>query len=135
MKPRAKIIVFGFLLVFLLSANFAQAALINCGGRGVGESGQQPACDIPALIQTVKNLINILFSYAGLVAIVLVLIAGLRMIFAHGNEEQIASAKSNLSSALLGFVIILVSFVVINFVVALLTGGKLDLINAIKLAT
>lgn len=133
MKPKIKIILILVLLVLVTSPNFASAALINCGGYGAGESHSQGACDIPALIQSIKNIINFLFSYAGLIAIVLIVWAGFQMLLAGGNEERITAAKTSLNHAITGFVIILVSFVIVNFVIGVLTGFKLDLGNAIRL--
>jgi hypothetical protein len=65
----------------------------------------------------------------------MIVVAGFRMVFAAGNEEAIGAAKTNLSSAIIGFVLILFSFVIVNLVVGIVTGnlGVDAISNAFKL--
>lgn len=115
---------FGFL-------NFANAAFVNCGGYD--EDGtKMPECDIPTLILTINVIINFLLSWAWLISLVFIVWSGIQMTFSGGNEETLTKAKASLSNAVIGFIIIMIAFVLLNFVVGLLTGtGGLDA-NALK---
>ncbi|HTL39340.1 MAG TPA: hypothetical protein VL306_00805 [Methylomirabilota bacterium] len=121
MKSKNKIIFLSLLLGLLLVSNVAHAALINCGGRGA--TGQQPDCQIGDIIVSIKNIINFLLSWAWLISTFLIVVSGFKMVFAAGNEEAISSAKTSLSHAIIGFIIIMLSFLIVNFVIGLLTGG------------
>jgi hypothetical protein len=121
-SKKVRIIFFSFLLAILFFANVSQAALVTCGGHN-DDGTVQPACTIPDLIKTVLNIINFLLSWAWLVAVIFIVWAGWGMIGAGGNEEEVTKAKATLSNAIIGFFIIMASFVLVNWAVSLLTGN------------
>jgi len=120
MKPKIKIFI-SCLMLGLVLANFASAALVNCGGRG--ETGTQPECGIGDLFLTVIRIIDFLLSWAWLVTIIFIVWAGWGMVTAGGNEEKISIAKSILSNAIIGFFLVMIAFVLLNFIVSILTGS------------
>lgn len=69
------------------------------------------------------RIINIALALAGLVAVLFLIIGGFRYITAAGNEEAGASAKKIITQAIIGIVIIILSFVIVRVISnALLTG-------------
>lgn len=135
MKSKIKIIFLVFLVGLLLFANTPSVAqafqLINCGSSS--PAGNQTPCGIGDLLYTVRLLINFLLSVAWLVSILFIVVSGVRMILAQGNEESLTKAKASLSNAIIGFIIILTSFIILNLVVGFLTGGESGLTNAFDL--
>ena len=122
---KTKIAVFS--IIGLLVANFASAiALVNCKGTVASP------CDIPKLLETIRLVINFLLSWAWLISILFIVYSGIRMVLAGGNEERLSTAKTSLNHAIVGFVIILVSFILINTVIGILTGGG-NIIDAFRL--
>jgi len=116
-------IIFAICLLMLVFANFSQAALVNCGSYN--ENGtRQSDCTLGSLIDTVGLIINFLLSWAWLVSILFIVVSGIRMVLSGGNEERLSSAKASLSNAIIGFILILLSFVIINLVIGLFTGGS-----------
>lgn len=115
---KLKIKIFGLVFLNLVwVAGIANAqGLVNCA-NGANN------CQISDLIGTLRLIINSLLSWAGLVGILFIVVAGLRMMLAGGNEEMITQAKTTLTHAIVGFIIILTSFIILNFVIGLLTGG------------
>ncbi|MFH1111779.1 MAG: TrbC/VirB2 family protein, partial [Patescibacteria group bacterium] len=73
------------------------------------------------LIPAVANIINILLGFLGVIAIVIIIIAGFKWMTAAGNEEQISSAKKMLGAGIIGLVIILAAFAIASFVMSNLT--------------
>jgi len=119
MTPKTKQIIFmASILFFLLVGNFADAAIVNCGGT---KSNPNP-CTIPDLIKTVVAIINFLLSWAWLVSMLFIIWGGWQMATSNGNQEQIAAGKTIFSQAIIGFFIIMVSFILINVVISLLIG-------------
>lgn len=94
--------------------------LVKCGQHAAGSN----ECTISDLILTVANLINFLLSWAWLVAVLFIVWAGWTMINAGGNEEGITKGKAALSNAIIGFFLIMVSFVLLNFILSILTGDN-----------
>jgi hypothetical protein len=56
------------------------------------------------------------------------------MISAGGNEEEITKAKGTLSNAIIGFFLIMAAFVLINWIVSLLSGDGVPRIGALMQA-
>lgn len=120
MTPKTKKIIFlSTLAAFLLVGTFADAAIVNCGGT----SNHSNACTIGDLIDTVVAIINLLLSWAWLVSMLFIIWGGWQMVSSGGNDEQIAAGKTIFSQALIGFFLIMVSYVLINFVVSILSGS------------
>jgi len=105
----------------LAIAPIASAALVTCGGNNPEVSSK--ACELGDLIQTLRLIVNTLLSWAWLVCILFIVYAGIRMVTSRGNDEEVSNAKTILTNAILGFLVILLSFVLVNFLVGLLTGS------------
>ncbi len=106
--------------LFLFAANYAQADLVKCGGPG------ETPCTIPDLIKTVVAIINFLLSWAWLVSTLLIVWGGWGMVTAGGNAENIDGAKTTFKQAVIGFFLIMASYILINFVASILFGTGQD---------
>lgn len=112
-------------LALVLIPVFAQAALVNCGGTKANPN----QCTISGLIFLIIRLINLLFSFAGIVALALVFWGGWTMMTAGGNEEKIKAGKQTLTNAMVGLFLIMAAYVLIDFVIITLSGGKINFGN------
>ena len=68
---------------------------------------------IPAVFQ---NVVNGLLIFSGIVAVFMILYAGYKYISAGGDPKQADSARNTLTYAVIGLVIILISFFIVNFI-------------------
>ncbi len=136
LKQNHRIILASVMLAFLLFANVSSAAIVNCGGRDAN-GNPQADCTIGNLFQTIFRIINFLLSWAWLVATLVIVWAGWEMVNAGGNEEMVSKAKTSLTHGIIGFFLIMAAFVLINFVVSILTGSGVPragtLLDAFKL--
>ena len=73
---------------------------------------------LPAAIsqRVIKASLNILSAVAGVAAVVVVVISGLRLITANGDSSSVASARSGLIYALAGLVIVAVAQAIVHYV-------------------
>lgn len=62
-------------------------------------------------------VIQILMSFLGIVAIIIILIGGFRWMVSGGNEEKVAAAKALLLSGIIGLIIILAAYALASFIV------------------
>jgi len=76
--------------------------------------GEGEGADIIALL--IANFLKIAFSVAGLVLLVMLLWGGIAWMTAGGNKEQATKAQGRITSALIGFVIFMSVFAIINFI-------------------
>lgn len=75
------------------------------------------AC-IPIII---KNVITAALVFAGITALILIIYSGIKFISSRGDQNAIDSAKKTLTYAIIGLIVIFLSFFVVN-VLGQLTG-------------
>jgi len=66
--------------------------------------------------QNITTIINFALGLLGLVAVAFLIYAGVLMVTAGGNEEQVGKAKKIITYAVIGIVIILLSYTIVQFV-------------------
>jgi len=71
----------------------------------------------------ISKIINTIMLFLGIIAVVLVLVAGFKWMTAAGNEEQVSSAKKLLGQAAIGLVIILASWGIAQFILDTLVNA------------
>lgn len=94
-----------------------QAVEFNANtGTDIGLSDQP-------LENTVKNIINWVLGLLGLIAVIIIIYAGFLWLTAAGNEDRITTAKKTILGAVIGLVIILLSYAIVAFVLEGAQGG------------
>lgn len=73
--------------------------------------------------QLLSDIIKILLSFAGVVGVIFLIIGGYRYITSQGNEEGMEKAKKTITGALIGIVLIILSFAVVAIINNLLVKG------------
>ena|SRR5579864_7576528 len=102
--------------------NRVQSGLSNSNFQQLfGSGGLTSSQDLTGLI---VNVIKILLFFAGAVAVVFVIIGGYYYLTAQGNEEQAEQGKKTLINAIIGVVVVILSYVIINVIVNLVTGAS-----------
>ena len=71
----------------------------------------------------IANVIYTLLMIAGAVAILFIIMGGFWYITSAGNEEQAEKGKNTLMNAIIGVVVIILSYVIINVVVNFVSRG------------
>ncbi len=110
-------------MLFVGTADNASAALlgpgdclddINCSDEANGE----------AIRDTIKDVLNFLLTFVGIIAVAFIIWAGFLMMTAAGNEEQVESGKKIIIWAAVGILVILFAWVIVAFVVDFGTGSQ-----------
>lgn len=91
-------------------------ALAGLGITGGGCSGDK-VTSLPATV------VNILSYIVGVVAIIMIILAGFKYITAGGDSNRISSAKTTLIYALVGIVIVVLAQALVRFVISSATGA------------
>ncbi len=68
----------------------------------------------------ITTLINSLLAILGLIAVGFLIYAGVLMVTAGGNDEQVTKARKIITYAVIGIVIIILSWSIVGFVAGLL---------------
>ncbi|NQV93088.1 hypothetical protein HQ403_01155 [Candidatus Kaiserbacteria bacterium] len=107
--------------VFLVSPNASYAAepLVQCGGTG------QLECSLCELAKLAERVINFIVQVSFVIAALLFAIAGAFYFTAGGDPGRVSSAHKILKDTVIGIIIILTAWLVVNVILAALTkeGG------------
>ncbi len=79
----------------------------------------EPGTDVATLSCVpivIHNVINAALVFAGLAALIIIIYSGFRYITSRGNQEQIDSAKKSMTYAIIGIVVIFLSFFIVSFI-------------------
>lgn len=69
----------------------------------------------------VRQVINFLSAIVGIVAVIMIIVGGLRYITSGGNDTSVTSAKNTILYAIIGLIIVALSQLIVRFVLGKLT--------------
>ena len=117
-KMRHKILLFFLvLLFFILGTGFVFALEINypkVPGATAPQDFINTAAPEQILTLYLKYFINLIFWASGILVLGVLIWAGIRYLTSAGKPEAIANAKQQISSAFLGILLLLSSFIVLG---------------------
>lgn len=123
-----------FLWLILLALMVVPAAAQAQGWLGgnlwesIGLGGmERPFGYGTGLMGVIAIIINIAFALAGLVAVVFLIMGGYSYVTAGGNPEQIEMAKARIVNSIIGMVVILVSYLIVQFIMTQIGATNIGL--------
>lgn len=66
---------------------------------------------------TLQNVFNIVLALAGAVAVAFIVFGGIKYTLSQGDQNDIKQAKDTILYAIVGIVIVMISFMLVNFVI------------------
>ena len=70
------------------------------------------------LSNTIKNTTNIVLFIAGALAVIMIIYGSIRFMTAHGNEKQVESARLIVTYSVIGLIIAILAYALVNFVLS-----------------
>lgn len=117
-------VVFGAALALTLGFSAMQpvAAQNNIdGGIGAGalsaKSNEQPD-NIDGDNGMFKRITDVLLFIVGAVAVIMLIVGGIRYVTSGGNQQAVSDAKNTILYAIVGIIVVLLAYAVVNFVVS-----------------
>ena len=110
--------IFPILVFALLIFGLASPALAQFGLKETADKAQYSETNI---YSTISTIVSIVLSMAGLAFLAIMFYAGLRWMTARGNEEFISKAKDAMFGALIGFILVTISYGLSTFIFNRLT--------------
>lgn len=86
---------------------------------GSGDAGKTAICESSATSLTggiLGNVINILLFLAGTIAVIMIIIGGIRYITSDGDANKAGQAKNTIIYAIIGLVVAVLSYGIVAFV-------------------
>lgn len=92
------------------------------------ESGAEPDKYIDSKTTTtldtsVLNIINAVIGVLGIVAVVVIIIGGVQYMTSSGDAGKVKKAKDTILYGIIGLVVVILAFAIVNFVIANLIGS------------
>lgn len=111
-----------------LSSAFGALVLLSSKAMAAGgefftnpNTGAAPAAAAPGTLgQNITTIINYFLGILGLIAVAFLIYAGVLMVTAGGDEGQVEKARKIITYAVIGIVIILLSWTIVTFVTSAL---------------
>jgi len=82
--------------------------------------GTPDAADGESIRSTITDVLKAVLSFLALIAVVVIVIAGIRLIISQGEDEQKDKAKKTIFYALIGLIVILFARVIVSLVTGFL---------------
>ncbi len=79
-----------------------------------GQTITIPACDMCTLAEMGHNIVMTLIYAAFVIVVIMAITGGFRMFFSGGNPEALKTARKHIMSAIIGLLIVLLAWVVLN---------------------
>ena len=70
-----------------------------------------------------KQITNTILYGVGVVAVIVLIIGGIRYLISGGDAKKVTDAKNTILYAIIGLIIALLSFAIVNFVISALPSG------------
>ncbi|MBU1255849.1 hypothetical protein KKE74_00955 [Patescibacteria group bacterium] len=119
MKYYQKIIISSLLLIGLFSVNLALAGgLVPCGGQGEKECN---LCHIWQLADNILDFVTLQLVFP--IAALLFVAAGVVFLISGGSEEKVTLARTIFTNTVIGLMIVLCSWLLIDTLVSTIAGS------------
>lgn len=88
-------------------------AKVKEGITAAGGAGQ--TADLPTLIQ---NVINVILFIAGATAVIMIILGAIRYITSNGDQAHVKAGKDTVLYAVIGLIVAIMAYAIVNFVVS-----------------
>jgi len=114
-----------FVPVQVVFADTQDSGLFNIW-TGTGSGGEtcnvKGPCNFCDGIRVAQNIVKALFTIAIPIAVAMIIYGAIRLMISGGSEEQVSKSKKIMTSAVIGLVIALAAWIIINTLFHILTG-------------
>ncbi len=80
------------------------------GTKAAGSTGNE---DLGA---SIKNVVNVLLFILGAIAVIVIVVGGIRYATSGGDSTQVTAAKNTILYAVVGLVVAILAYAIVNFV-------------------
>ena len=110
-----------FLVVFLAPLSFALNETMMDGAQSA--RGADQVADLFGSSGVFSTITNVLLFAVGAISVIMIIIGGLRYVTSGGNTANVTAAKNTILYAVVGVVIALFAYAMVNFVLTSFAPG------------
>lgn len=109
-----------FLATVILTTSVPLIALAQTGNVGAGPSAVINPIAYDSLGALIVALVRFLLTMIGALSVLFIIIGAVRMVASAGNEKSVKAGKDTVTWAVIGLVVALLAFTIINLVQSVL---------------
>lgn len=115
-----------FISVMVLGLVFVTgdtAVFASCSGQGCVQQGINDVnpggggTDAGSFSTFITNIINVLLFLIGVISVIFIILGGIRFVTSQGDSSQVSSARNTILYAVIGLVVAMMAFAIVNWVV------------------
>ncbi len=100
----------------------------SCGGAAGSTASGSQICGAAdqgedSFSKLMTNIVNTLLLVLGMIAVIMIVIGGIRYTTSNGDAQQTKSAKDTIMYAIVGLAVAVMAYAIVNFVLARLGGN------------
>lgn len=115
-----------FSAFIIVSSFVALPASAACPVEGWSDDNDYIICggnnNEDKLMSTIGNVLNTIYGLIAIIAVVMIVIAGVKYMTSQGDPGKVAGAKNTIMYAIIGLIIVIFAFAITNFVLGALKG-------------
>lgn len=114
---------------------FASArGLVPCGGyKDAAGTQREDPCTLTDMMVLVARVTDFLITAAGVYAVFKIIDGGFWLVISLGNEERITKRKGEITDAVVGLVLVMIAYILVNTVVNYILLGSLPANSPLKI--
>jgi hypothetical protein len=131
MKATIKKVLTGAVLVAVLALGVSAIVEPSSTFAAVNSNVTQGISDtnaggttVTSLPDVFKFVVNILLYIIGAISVIMLIVGGIRYAVSAGNSANVTAAKNTIMYALIGLVIAVLAYAIVNFVLGAVTSGS-----------
>lgn len=121
----------GVMSLVVVEPTFADGKTCPTGSLRAGESVKSLAecnldkeqADENTLMKTVQTIINVVLGVLGIVTVAVIIIGGFQYVTSTGDVSKVTKAKNTIMYGVIGLIIALLAFAIVNFVLSNVFNG------------
>jgi magnesium-transporting ATPase (P-type) len=104
--------------VGVLAPTYAGAAAKDEINNALNKTNDGNTTDLNA---NITRVINLLLFIIGAVAVIMIIIGGIKYVTSNGDQGSVQSAKNTIMYAVIGLIVAIIAYAIVNFVVTTFT--------------
>ena len=116
---KVKVLLAGLLMVPMvaLAASPAVSAQYNLSGGTEAAKGEGMKDGVGDANSLVKNVVNIILWVVGILSVIMMVWGGIKYTTSAGDSNKVTSAKNTIIYAVIGLIIAIMAYAIVNFVI------------------
>ena len=112
----------GLTALLPVATTFAAVTGGAAGGAAAAQGDGQPS-DLFGNTGILTEIINIILFIVGILSVIMLIYGGLRYVISGGDSKKVTDAKNTIMYAIIGLIISILSFAIVNFIINAFSEG------------